>query len=251
MPNPHPYLDHPGPIAFAHRGGATAAPENTMLAFEDAVSLGYRYVETDVQATSDGVLLAFHDDDLSRTCNVEGRISQMTHREVASCRVDGREPIPLLEDILGTWPDLRVNIDCKSWAALEPLVRVLVEHDALERVCLGSFSDARLGRLRERLGPRACTSMGPREVARLLAASRMPFIGPPPGQAAQVPLSQGRIPVVTRRLVERAQMWGLAVHVWTIDDPDEMHRLLDLGVDGIMTDDTRALREVMQVRGAW
>ena len=251
MPTPHPYLDHPGPIAFAHRGGATAAPENTMLAFEDAVSLGYRYVETDVQATADGVLLAFHDDDLSRTCGVTGRISQMTRREVSACRVDGREPIPLLGDILGTWPELRVNIDCKSWAALEPLVRVLIEHDALDRVCLGSFSDARLQRLRERLGPRVCTSMGPRAVARLLASSRLPMLGPPPGNAAQVPVSQGRIPVVTPRLVERARGWGIAVHVWTIDDPDEMHRLLDVGVDGIMTDDTRCLRDVMLARGAW
>lgn len=251
MRTPHPYLDHPGPIAFAHRGGATAAPENTMSAFEDAVSLGYRYVETDVQATADGVLLAFHDDDLSRTCGIDGRISEMPHREVAACRVDGREPIPLLADILGTWPDLRVNIDCKSWAALEPLVRVLLEHDALDRVCLGSFSDARLRILRERLGPRACTSMGPRAVARLVAASRIPLVGPPTGHAAQVPPNQGRIPVVTRRLVERAKRWGVPVHVWTIDDPAEMHRLLDLGVEGIMTDDTRTLRDVMRARGLW
>lgn len=251
MSSLHPYLDHPGPIAFAHRGGASAAPENTMMAFEDAVSLGYRYVETDVQATADGVLLAFHDDDLSRTCGVEGRISRMSHRDVARCRVDGREPIPLLEDILGTWPELRVNIDCKSWSALEPLVRVLLSHDALDRVCLGSFSDARLHRLRERLGPRACTSMGPRAVARLLAATRLPLFGPPPGHAAQVPLRQGPVPVVTRGMVDRCREWGVAVHVWTIDDPVEMHRLLDLGVHGIMTDDTRALRDVLVSRGAW
>lgn len=222
-----------------------------MLAFEDAVSLGYRYVETDVQATADGVLLAFHDDDLSRTCGVEGRISRMPHREVARARVDGREPIPLLEDILGTWPDLRINIDCKSWAALEPLVRVLLAHDALDRVCLGSFSDARLSRLRERLGPRACTSMGPRGVARLVAAARLPLIGRPAGHAAQVPVRQGPVPVVTAAMMARAREWGLAVHVWTIDDPAEMHRLLDLGVDGIMTDDTRTLREVLLSRGAW
>ena len=222
-----------------------------MSAFEDAVSLGYRYVETDVQATADGVLLAFHDDDLSRTCGIDGRISEMPHREVAACRVDGREPIPLLADILGTWPDLRVNIDCKSWAALEPLVRVLLEHDALDRVCLGSFSDARLRILRDRLGPRACTSMGPRAVARLVAASRIGLVGPPTGHAAQVPPNQGRIPVVTRRLVERAKRWGVPVHVWTIDDPAEMHRLLDLGVEGIMTDDTRTLRDVMRARGLW
>lgn len=253
MVSRHPYLDHDGPIAFAHRGGATAAPENTLVAFQDAVNLGYVYVETDVHATSDGVLVAFHDNDLSRTCGVDKRISEVTWDDLRSVRVGGTEPIPLLEDILGTWPDLRVNIDCKSEGALRPLVETMQRLDCLDRVCIGSFSDSRMSRIREALGPGLCSSMPPREVAKILAVAtmRLPAKSNWIARAAQVPVKQGPIPVVTSRLVEIAHRSGIQVHVWTIDDPVEMSRLLDMGVDGIMTDDTRALRDVLRARDAW
>lgn len=251
MTSRHPYLDHEGPIAFAHRGGASSAPENTLAAFQDAISLGYRYLETDVQATRDGRLVAFHDDDLERTCGVGRRVSESDWNEVAKARVNGLEPIPLLEDVLGTWPEARVNIDCKSDAAVEPLVACLEKMDALDRVCLGSFSDKRLARLGAALGERACVSMGPRAVARLLAGSRIPRVAVPSANAAQIPVRQGPIPLATSALVNHAHRNGIAVHVWTIDDPREMARLLDLGVDGIMTDDTRALKDVFSARGIW
>ncbi|MEA2704712.1 MAG: glycerophosphoryl diester phosphodiesterase, partial [Actinomycetota bacterium] len=106
------FLDHDGPIPFAHRGGASDCPENTMRAFENAVNLGYRYVETDVHTTADGVLVAFHDDHLDRVTDQRGRICDLKWSEVGTARVAG-EGIPLLEDILGAWPDVRVNIDPK------------------------------------------------------------------------------------------------------------------------------------------
>lgn len=253
MGSVHPYLDNEGPIAFAHRGGASAAPENTLSAFQDAVNLGYCYVETDVHATSDGVLVAFHDNDLLRTCGVNKKISEVTWGELRSLRVNGTEPIPLLEDILSTWPDLKVNIDCKSEAALVPLVETIARTKCLERICIGSFSDSRMKRIREALGTGLCSSMPPREVAHILAVTslRFPRRNGWAAHAAQVPVKQGPIPVVTPRFVERAHQAGIQVHVWTIDDPLEMARLLDMGVDGIMTDDTRALRDVMQARGTW
>lgn len=249
----HPYLDHDGPIAFAHRGGASSAPENTLTAFQDAVDLGYRYVETDVHATSDGVLVAFHDNDLSRTCGIDKRISEVTWDELRNARVNGTDPIPLLEDILGTWPDLKVNIDCKSEGALIPLVECITRTKSLERICIGSFSDSRLRRIREALGAGLCSSMPPREVARILAVStmRIPSRSGWAAQVAQVPVKQGPITIVTRAFVDKAHRLGIQVHVWTIDDPAEMTRLLDLGVDGIMTDDTRALRDVMVARDCW
>lgn len=252
MTRRHPYLDHDGPIAFAHRGGASSAPENTMLAFEDAVSLGYRYVETDVRVTADGVLVAFHDDDLERTCRVRKRIGSTTWDELRSLRVDGREPIPLLEDILGAWPDLKVNVDCKTDAAVGALVECLGRTNSLDRVCLGSFSDARLVRLRALLGEGVCTSMGPRSVARLVGGAVAPWrVRVPQEPIAQVPLRQGPIPVVTASFIEHAHRHDIAVHVWTVDDPAQMGRLLDAGVDGIMTDDTRALRDVFVARDIW
>lgn len=243
----HPYLEWDGPIAFAHRGGASDAPENTLPAFEHAVRLGYRYVETDVQVTSDGVLVAFHDDDLRRTCGRAGRISEMPWREVSAARVHGVAPIPLLEDLLGTWPDLRVNIDCKSDHAEEALAACLRRCVAHDRVAVGAFDDRRLARLRARVGAGLCTSLGPIGVAAL----RLALPHRPPAHAAQVPVRSGPVPVVDRRFVERAHRRGLHVHVWTVDDPDEMRRLLDLGVDGIMTDRPAVLRSVLESRGQW
>ena len=249
----HPYLDHEGPIAFAHRGGTSAAPENTLRAFEHAINLGYRYIETDVHATSDGILVAFHDDDLTRTCGDSKKIAESTWSELADMRVDGTDPIPLLEDILGSWPDARVNIDCKSEAALEPLVQTIKRTQSIDRVCIGSFSDSRLQRIRAALGDQVCTSMGPREVALLISAGtvRTPFKPHHTVHAAQIPVKQAGIPIVTRRTLEVAHKAGIDVHVWTIDDPLEMTRLLDLGVDGIMTDDTHALKDVFTARGLW
>lgn len=172
MPSsPWQFLNHPGPIAFAHRGGASEAPENTLPAFEAAVSLGYSYVETDVHLTADGVLLAFHDDHLDRVTDRTGEIASLPWSEVRRARVDGREPIPLLEDLLGTWPDLRINIDPKHDACVGTLAETIKRTNSLDRVCIGSFSDRRLALLRGRLGERLCTSLGPRGTARLRAAS--------------------------------------------------------------------------------
>jgi glycerophosphoryl diester phosphodiesterase len=243
----HPYLDWDGPIPFAHRGGASDMPENTMPAFQYAIDHGYRYVETDVQVTRDGVLVAFHDNDLSRVCGRRGRISDLPWSEVQQALVDGREPIPLLEDMLGTWPDLRVNIDCKTDAAVPALVAALRRCNALDRVCVGAFSDRRMRRIRGLLGDGLCTALGPAAVAALR-------FGRPrraAANAAQVPVRQGRLVVVDHRFVERAHALGIKVHVWTIDDAPEMERLLDLGVDGLMTDRPQVLREVFEARGLW
>lgn len=218
-----------------------------MEAFEYAVDLGYHYLETDVQVTADGVLAAFHDNDLRRTTGRVGKISDLPWSEVSKALVDGKAPIPLLEDLLGAWPDVRINIDCKSDAAVDALVATLRRTNSLARVCVGAFSDSRLRRLRKELGSELCTSLGPIEVARL----RFGLLRHCSGLAAQVPVRQGPLTIVNRRFVDRAHHAGLHVHVWTIDDAAEMGRLLDLGVDGIMTDRPVVLRQVLQSRGAW
>lgn len=247
-----PYLQHDGPIPFAHRGGASEAPENTLPAFEQAVRLGYRYLETDVQVTADGVLVAFHDDDLGRTTGRAARVSALPWSEVRTALVDGREPIPLLEDLLAAFPEARINIDCKTDAAEEALAQTIERTASIDRVCIGAFSAARLRRLRARLGSALCTSLGPSEVVRwLTAATTGPRSLMPAVPCAQVPTTQNGIPVVTERTVSFAHAHGMAVHVWTIDDPVEMHRLLDLGVDGIMTDRPAVLRDVLAARGQW
>ncbi len=249
----HPFFEWTGLHAFAHRGGASTAPENTLAAFQRAVDLGYTYMETDVHATADGVLLAFHDDDLQRTCGVPGRISELTYDEVRKARVGGEEPIPTFDEIVGTWPGLRWNIDCKADNALPHLVAALRKHRILDRVCLGSFSDRRLRTLRAELGPDVATSLGPKGVARLrLAVSLGRAIRFPDGVfAVQIPPKQGPIPLHSQRFIDIAHESGLHVHYWTIDDPDQMNELIDRGADGIMTDQPATLKDVLVGRGRW
>jgi len=243
----HPFLDWPGPIAFAHRGGASDNPENTMPAFQHAVDLGYTYLETDVHATRDGVLLAFHDSKLDRTTDRTGVISELPMSEVRAARVDGREPIPLFEELMEQFPTARVNIDCKADSAVDALIAALKRLDCLDRVLVGAFSDSRLRRFRREFGDALCTSFGPRQIAALRLIGRVPW----GGQAAQVPVRQGPLTIVNAKSVARAHRLGLHVHVWTIDDADEMRRLLDLGVDGIMTDRPQVLKDVLTKRDQW
>lgn len=246
-----PYLDHDGPIAFAHRGGAGDAPENSMEAFDAAVRLGYRYLETDVHRTLDGVVVAFHDDRLGRVTDRSGPIAERTWSEVKQARINGSGTIPRLDDLLTAFPWIRLNIDPKNDDVVDPLVSVIQTHGAIDRVCVGSFSDARIARAVERLGPRLCSSLGPRAVARLRGASVGLPMGQEAGACVQVPVAARGVPIVTERFVTTCHRRGLDVHVWTIDHPDEMRRLLDLGVDGIMTDSLLSLRGVLAERGLW
>ena len=223
-----------------------------MAAFSRAVDEGYRYVETDVHATADGVLVAFHDYHLDRVTDQRGRISDLTWDEVRKARISGREPIPLMAEVLDALPDTRFNIDPKSDGAVGPLIDLLRTSGAADRVGLGSFSDRRLTLLRGALGPGVATSLGPRGVGMLAAATRLrltPWVGP--ALAAQVPVRFGRVRVVTPALVARAHDAGIEVHVWTIDDGAQMRTLLDMGVDGIMTDRPDTLRDVLSDRGEW
>ena len=221
-----------------------------MAAFEAAVRLGYRYLETDVHVTADGVLVAFHDDTLDRASDGTGRISELPWAEVSRARVDG-EPIPLLEDLLAAFPGARVNIDPKKDSAVEPLAEVIRRTGAVDRLCVGSFSDRRLARIRRLVGRRLCTSLGPGGVARLRLASIGAPVGPLPAPCAQVPVRARGIGLVDRRLLTAAHRRGMQVHVWTIDDEGEMERLLDLGVDGLMTDRPGVLKKVLERRGHW
>ncbi|MEU6609765.1 glycerophosphodiester phosphodiesterase [Streptomyces shenzhenensis] len=251
-PKRHPYLDHPGPIPFAHRGGAADGLENTVAQFRRAVGLGYRYIETDVHLTADGKLVAFHDDTLDRVTDGAGRIADLPWSQVRQARVAGSEPVPLFEELLETFPEARWNVDLKTEPALRPFLELVERTDSWDRVCAGSFSEARVLRAQRLAGPRLATSFGTRGVLNLrLRSWGLPAAVRRSAVAAQVPESQSGVPVVDHRFVRAAHAHGLQVHVWTINEPDRMHRLLDLGVDGIMTDHIDTLREVMRDRGVW
>jgi glycerophosphoryl diester phosphodiesterase len=251
-----PFLDDGGPVlAFAHRGGARQPDlpglENTLAAFAHAVALGYRYLETDVHATRDGVLVAFHDTLLDRVTDGSGSLAGLDAAQVAAIRVGGREPVPTLADLVDAFPEARFNIDLKADSAVAPLAAFVAERHLADRVLVGSFSGRRLRRFRRLAGPRVPTSAHPAEViayALLPARLARRLSG---AAALQVPHRLGRFTVAGSRVVRRAHAVGVPVHVWTVDDPAEMRVLLDRGVDGLMTDRTDILRDVLRERGQW
>ncbi len=248
------FLDGPTPIAMAHRGGAIEHLENTRPAFEACVAMGYRYLETDVRVSADGVPIVFHDPTLDRVTDRTGRVDQLRWAEVALARIGGREPILRLEELLGAWPDVRFNLDIKAPGVVAPLARTVRRLGAEDRICLGSFSDARVAAARRVFGPSVCTSLGPRGVAALRLSSYSPraagLVRIPAG-CAQVPLQLGGRALVDKRFIAAAHARGLQVHVWTVDTEDEASALLDLGVDGVMTDRPAMLRDLLERRGQW
>lgn len=261
----------PTPLPFAHRGGAALWPENTLRAFEGAIALGYRYIETDVHMTRDGVIVCFHDDTLERTTDGRGRLADLTFTELR--RLDagfrftpdrGRTHpfrgqglvVPTLEEALALHPELRLNLEIKQaspameralWDAIDRL-------EAHDRLLVAAAHDPLVHRfLALRPAARLPTSPGVRGVLRFCVGvwtglGRLERYGV---RALQVPPTWNGIPVVTPAFVTAAHAHGLHVHVWTIDAPDEMRRLLDLGVDGVMTDRPDLLKEVFLERGQW
>lgn len=242
------FLDGPTPIAFAHRGFAPDGAENSMSAFQRAVALGYRYLETDVRATADGVAVAFHDASLRRMTGRAVRIDQLPWEQVRRERILGREPIPLLADVLTTWPQVRVNIDVKSAVTIRPVIDVIKRTGTSDRVCVGAFSARRITAVRRELGPGLCTAFGPGAVVSLRVSRHARARG---ATCVQAPARINNRPFVTSGFIARVHSLGLQVHVYTVNDEAEMTRLLDLGVNGIMTDRADLLRDVLVRRGQW
>lgn len=248
------------PVALAHRGGSLYAPnvglENTMTAFGNAVALGYTHLETDVHLTRDGELVAFHDTALDRVTNARGRIRDLPWSEVSHAVVGDGGRIPLLTELLDAWPDINLNIDLKAPGTAAPLWRIVEERGLHDQVCVGSFSQRNISHFRRLSRGTVATSaaqvgtalarFGPRALTSVFRTPADVFQVP-----ASIPVRGRALAVVTRRLVDTAHRHGKQVHVWTIDDADEMHRLLDLGVDGLVSDRIDVLKDVLVSRGAW
>ncbi len=251
------YLEDGRVLAFAHRGGAyhpeIEGLENTLAAFEHAVALGYDYLETDVHVTRDGVLLAFHDTVLDRVTDRKGEIARLTYEEVRTAVIGGRAEIPTLAMLFDAFPDCRFNIDIKSEGAVSCLADFLNAREAWDRVLVGSFSRRRLQRFRRLVRHPVPTSATPVEVVlfRFLPSALLADRLTPDFAAFQIPHRHSALLVTTPGLVRRAHAAGKHVHVWTIDDPVEMHELLDLGVDGLFTDRTDLLKDVLIARRQW
>lgn len=256
-----PYLSGEHPIRFAHRGGAGLWPENTMTAFTGSYELGVRYMEIDVHVTADGVIVVFHDHVLDRLTNGTGRVDQWRWEDLRRLdNASGFQPengFPLrgigigivrLDEAVDAFPDVRWNIDMKHGAVVGPLAEFVLANELQERVMGSSFYDARLRRFRQRTGGAVATSAGPTQVAAVQLAARLGRTANITADALQIPERAGRLAVVTKRLVDTAHRSDVAVHVWTINDTESMHRLLDLGVDGIISDRPDLLVEAIEER---
>lgn len=243
-----------GPLAVAHRGGAGLAPENTVEAFARSYALGVRYLETDVRLTADGELVAFHDPDLRRVAGRRDPVGGLTLAELRRVRVLGRGPVPSLREALEAFPDARFTVDLKDRAAIAPLARLLRTTGSAHRVCVAGSWDSWLATVAALTGPDLTVAMGWRSLAATLARLKYRMMPAPrcrPGAFAHVPYRLGRLAIFHDALAERAHAIGVRVVVWTVDDAATMHRLLDAGVDGIITDRPDVLREVLVARGQW
>lgn len=245
------------PLGFAHRGGAARGDENTMAAFRRAWDAGFRYLETDVQLSADGVLYAFHDDTLERVTDGSGAISELRSAAIDALRVVGEadEPPARFTELLAAFPQARLNVDLKSPGTAAAFADAVRAAGAQDRVLAAAFK-AKERREAAALLPGLATS------ASVLAVALSVFLGPLSAPilrsqrrrgvvALQVPHRFGPLTVVRGRWVRRVQAAGLQVHVWVVDDAAQMEELLALGVDGIMTDRLDVLAEVFGRRGAW
>jgi glycerophosphoryl diester phosphodiesterase len=252
----HPYLDGPYPRAFAHRGwhlGELAGMENSLRAFRRAADEGYVYLEVDVHATADGVVVVHHDHTMERTTDGRGPVAAQPWSAVRTAKINGVEPVCQLADVLEELPHVKINIEVKADSAVAPVLDLLRRTDAWDRVCLASFSEPRLDRLRAAGGARLLTGLGRRSAVALRLRSWTPWLRPAPpvrGRLAQLPRRRV-VTIVDSALLRYAHRLGIEVHVWTVDDAAEMVELLDLGVDGLITDRPDVLRTVLRARGAW
>ena len=254
-----PVATPPFPLIFAHRGGGAEAVENSLAAFEQLREAGIDHIETDVHLTRDGEVVISHDATIDRCFDGTGKISDYTLEELQGFRNAAGEPPQRLADVLEAFPDLYFNIDAKSDEVAEPLLQVIADAGAADRVMVASFSEKRLRRIRERGSAALSTSLGVGGIARLLFAAQTAFPAaawgvPGPNEqvrAAQVPETTRGIRVVSPRFIAAAHNAGLAVHVWTVNEREQMERLLDWGVDGIVTDHPLMLKELLIERGQW
>jgi glycerophosphoryl diester phosphodiesterase len=247
------YGEGPGPLAIAHRGGAGLAQENSLTAFGLASGLGLRYLETDVRVTRDGHLVCFHDETLGRVTAATGPVRSKSLRELRALRINGIEPIPTFDEALDAFPDQFFTIDSKDLAGIAPLVRSLRRKGVAERVCIAGAWDGWLAHVHREV-PSVTTALGWRSLTTLLMCARA-GVRPPRALAtapfAHVPFKLGRVPIFVERLVAMSHELGVRVVTWTVDEPVVIRRLLDAGVDAIITDRPDVLREVLVARGQW
>ena len=260
----HPYFEPEKFLVIAHRGGRSLGPENTIFTFKRAVELGADVLEMDLQATSDGALVVIHDRDVDRTTDGKGPVDSFTLSEIKILDAGFRwSPdnsdsyplrskgitIPTLTEVFKAFPGTRMNLEIKSSQVntIQDLCRTIRVNGMSEKVLVACFDAGKLGEFRS-VCPEVATSSGASEAVIFywLQWAQMESAYSPNAQALQIPEAYGEHRIATRGFVDAAHARNMRVHVWTVNDSDAMQRLIDLNVDGIMTDYPQRLLKVVK-----
>ncbi len=247
----HDILAAPGIVPFAHRGAGDHAPENTFAAFQAAVDLGYPCLETDIQTSAQGTPYVFHDATLGRLTGETAKIGDLADKDLDSLTINGNHAIPKLSDLFEAFPDALFNLDAKTGPATAPMAHLIQRMNKTSQVCIGSFSDGRIKAVLDILGPDTCHSIGVSNSVRFYLAAQAGLKMRLGAHCVQFPMRQYGVNLVTPKTVAYAHRCGLKMHVWTVNDPQTIRLLFDLGVDGIMTDSCSMLKAEMADKGLW
>ncbi len=253
MTSAHSFFDQEAPLALAHQGGAKEAVDNSSEAFANAHRLGYRYLDIDLQVTRDGVVVAHHDDTLERVTGLSGAVADRTWAELSEARLPNGEPLARFDELCDSYSDAYWNIELKSNHAIGPTVELIRRRGLGPQVCLSTFSDMRMWKLRRSVSGMGSATSTPKYATLWLRISSYVRFVPyrTSAHVSQAPIERKGLTILDERFVRRAHDAGVAVIAWTIDEPGEMHRLLDLGVDGINSDVPTVLKTVLEERGEW
>ena len=238
-------------IPFAHRGGTDFAPENTFEAFEAAVDIGYKFLETDVHPNADGQLMAFHDQTLDRVTDFSGNIQNLTSIELYDIKVKDKYRIPFLEELLENFPDCFFSVDMKCDESVDPLINLVKDMKAIDRVCFASFNQKRLNFVRDYFGNKCITSMGPNEILLTKVSSFINLKQKINSNIASLPTSRYKIKFLNERNIHYLRSLKIKVIAWTINNEKEIRDLIDMGVNGIMTDKISLLKSILIEKKVW
>ena len=241
------YLNYNFLAVLAHRGGSLESSENTFESFDYSISLGCKFIETDVQLSSDGIPYIFHDNNLKRQFGINKLFHSLTAEEIDKLRIDGLHEIPKLRDVLHKYRETYFQIDVKTDEVVIPALEVIYEMNANDRVCIASFSSKRLKLVREKYS-NICISMGPVELIKLILKSFGFYKKAIPGDCIQVPIYRYGFKIVTKRFVKFVKKSKLKIMVWTINDQKTMKKLIAMNVDGIITDKPKKLFNILDNR---
>ena len=262
--NTHPLFSPKNFLVIAHRGGRGLGPESTLYTFEKAVEMGVDMLEMDIRATRDNHLVVFHDARLDRTTDGKGQIAEFLLSELESLDAgfhwspdngktnplrDRSIRIPTLAKVFQTFPEARMNLEIKDTRPIiaATLCDLIEKHNMTSNVMVACFDAGVLKQFRRQC-PQVATSAGFSEVATFFALQRLRLqsVYSPSASALQVPEKYDGTTVVNHQFVRAAHERNMSVHVWTVNDADDMRRLIETGVDGIMTDYPQRLIEILK-----